>query len=113
MGLVEHEGILAESLIVARLDRVAIRDSMKGCSMLPFQNTAHFRRRDFLQVGALGAAGLNLASYLRLAQAGELQQKAQAKSAIVVFLGGGPTQLDTFDMKPDAPAEYRGDFKPI
>src|SRR4029077_13456043 len=36
-----------------------------------------------------------------------------AKSAIVVFLGGGPTQLDTFDMKPDAPADYRGDFRPI
>jgi hypothetical protein len=67
-------------------------------------------RRDFLKVGALGA--LSLAGYLRLAQAGEVRA-AKAKSAVFIFLGGGPTHLDTFDMKPDAPAEYRGEFKPI
>jgi hypothetical protein len=69
------------------------------------------RRRDFLKVGALGLAGLGLADYLRLAHAGEASGKA--KAAIFVYLGGGTTHMDTFDLKPDAPAEYRGEFKPI
>lgn len=70
------------------------------------------RRRDVLQVGALGALGLSLSRYLRLAEAGEVG-RAQAQSAIVVWLGGGPSHLDTFDMKPEAPAEIRGEFQPI
>lgn len=70
------------------------------------------RRRDFLQVGALGSAGLSLGNYLRLAQAGELRP-ARAQAAIFVYLGGGPPHLDTFDLKPDAPADYRGEFNPI
>lgn len=77
------------------------------------QLLAGFPRRDFLKVGACGFAGLSLASYLRYAAAHPGHKHAKAQSAIVVFLGGGPTQLDTFDMKPDAPAEYRGEFKPI
>ena len=68
-------------------------------------------RRDFLKVGALGT-GLTLAGYLRMAHAQQVRP-ARARSAIFVFLGGGPTHLDTFDMKPDAPAEIRGEFKPI
>ncbi|QDU28626.1 hypothetical protein ETAA8_37290 [Anatilimnocola aggregata] len=69
-------------------------------------------RRDFLRVGALGSAGLSLASYLRATEAGEVQP-AKGKSAIFVYLGGGPPHLDTFDLKPDAPAEFRGEFNPI
>src|SRR5262245_19361484 len=69
-------------------------------------------RRDFVKVGVLGATGLSLAGYLRRAAAGEVRQ-AKATSAIFVFLGGGPSHMDTFDLKPDAPAEYRGEFKPI
>jgi len=69
------------------------------------------QRRDFLKAGVLGGLGINLASYLQLASAGEVTGKA--KSAIFINLGGGPTHMDTFDLKPDAPAEYRGDFKPI
>jgi len=68
-------------------------------------------RRNFIQAGALGALGLGLPGYLRHAQAGE--GKAADKSAIFIFLHGGPTHLDTFDMKPDAPVEYRGEFKPV
>jgi hypothetical protein len=71
------------------------------------------KRRDFLKVGAVGAVGLNLASYLRMAQAGQVRSGAKATSAIYIRLGGGPTHMDTFDLKPDAPAEYRGDLKPI
>ena len=56
--------------------------------------------------------GLNLAGYLNMARAGELVQ-AQGKNAIFVNLTGGPSHIDTFDMKPDAPAEYRGTFNPI
>jgi uncharacterized protein (DUF1501 family) len=71
------------------------------------------KRRDFLKAGALGAGGLTLSSYLQLAQAGEVREGAPAKAAIFINLTGGPTHLDTFDMKPEAPAEYRGLFNPI
>jgi hypothetical protein len=69
-------------------------------------------RRDFLKVGVLGGMGLSLASYLRLAEAGEVHG-GKAQAAIFIYLSGGPSHLDTFDMKPDAPEEYRGEFKPI
>jgi hypothetical protein len=68
-------------------------------------------RRDFLKAGALGA-GLSLAGYLRLAQAGDVKPAA-AKAAIFVNLAGGPSHVDTFDLKPGAPDEIRGEFKPI
>src|SRR5688572_26823196 len=70
------------------------------------------RRRDFVRAGALGAAGLGLADYFRLAAAGEVTN-ARATSAIFINLAGGPSHLDTFDPKPDAPEEYRGEFRPI
>lgn len=70
------------------------------------------RRRDFLRVGALGVAGLGLADYLRLSEAGAVESH-KATSAIFLNLTGGPSHIDTFDMKPDAPAEYRGEFRPI
>lgn len=68
------------------------------------------RRRDFLRVGAVG--GLSLAGYLRLVEAGQAAG-GKAKSAIFVNLAGGPTHMDTFDLKPDAPEEFRGELKPI
>lgn len=76
------------------------------------------RRRQFLKVGALGA-GLTLGEYLRLthAKAANAANAADAatdtRSAILVFLKGGPSHLDTFDLKPGAPAEYRGEFNPM
>jgi hypothetical protein len=66
-------------------------------------------RRDFVRVGAVG--GLTLAGYLRRTHAGE-GKVAKAKSAVFVYLAGGPSHLDTFDPKPDAPADVRGEFKP-
>jgi len=69
------------------------------------------KRRDFLKVGAIGA-GLSLSNYLRLAAAGDVAA-AKAKSAIFINLTGGPSHMDTFDLKPNAPAEYRGQFNPI
>ncbi len=68
-------------------------------------------RRRFLQVGALGAFGLSLPG---LWQAEAMARgKNRAKSCIFLFLWGGASHIDTFDMKPHAPAEIRGEFKPI
>jgi hypothetical protein len=71
-------------------------------------------RRDFLQVGALGAVGLALPDLLR-AQATTPQaiNRARAESVILVYLGGGMSHHDTFDMKPDQPPEIRGNYHPI
>lgn len=71
------------------------------------------KRRDFLKVGALSGLGLNLAGYLRMASAGSVTRDAKATSAIYIRLGGGPSHMDTFDLKPKASSEYRGEFNPI
>jgi hypothetical protein len=65
-------------------------------------------RRDFLKVGALGTAGLSLPNLLR-ARAAQAEPAAAAKDTSVVWLwlGGGPTHIETFDPKMDAPAEFR------
>lgn len=69
-------------------------------------------RRRMLQVGALGFAGLSLADVLHLrALAGT--ESARPKSVIMVWLRGGASHIDSYDMKPDAPAEIRGEFAPI
>jgi hypothetical protein len=68
-------------------------------------------RRDFLKLGGLALGGLALPDLLRLEAAAGV--KKSYKSVIMVFLAGGPPHLDMFDLKPDAPAEIRGDFKPI
>ncbi len=70
-------------------------------------------RRDFLQVGTLGAIGLGLPQYLAAKDKGAVDPAKDRRSAIMIFNLGAPSQLDTFDMKPDAPAEIRGPFKPI
>ena len=88
MGLDEHQGIYFEPMKKHR----------------PL-----FTRREMLKVGAIG--GLTLSQYLR-AQAAS-GKKSSRRSAIFIFLEGGPSHQDTFDLKPDAPARYRGEFKPI
>lgn len=72
-------------------------------------------RRDFLQVGALGAVGLSLADLLALESAQRASGDAHddKRSCIMIFNLGAPSQIDTFDPKPDAPKEIRGPFKPI
>lgn len=70
-------------------------------------------RRNFLKVGAFGA-GLTLADMLRLrAGATPAGQPTRTKSAIMIYLPGGPSHMDMYDLKPDAPAEFRGEFRPI
>lgn len=70
-------------------------------------------RRDFLQVGTLGAVGLSLPQYLAAKESGAVDPKHDNKACIMIFNLGAPSHIDTFDMKPDAPAEIRGPFKPI
>jgi hypothetical protein len=68
-------------------------------------------RRDFLKVGATGIAGLSLPGLLKAeAAAGG---RATGRSIINIYLPGGPTHMDTFDLKPQAPKEFRGEFSPI
>jgi hypothetical protein len=69
-------------------------------------------RRNFLQVGALGA-GLTLAELLRLRADAGTEPRPSAKAAILIYLPGGPSHMDMYDLKPDAPREFRGEFKPI
>ncbi len=71
------------------------------------------RRRDFLKAGVIGGTGLTLANYMKFASAGEVASKATANAAIFINLTGGPTHMDTFDLKPEAKAEFRGEFNPI
>jgi hypothetical protein len=68
-------------------------------------------RREILRVGAAGLFGLGLPALLRAG--GQQGVTPKAKSLILFFLEGGPAHQDLWDMKPDAPAEIRGEFKPI
>lgn len=72
-------------------------------------------RRDMLQAGAIGLLGMSMSQIAALrTQGAESGTSApKAKAVIYVFLTGGPSQHDTFDMKPDGPVEYKGEFKPI
>ena len=70
-----------------------------------------WRRRDFLHAGALGLMGFGLSDLFSLKARGAIQDKDI--NVIQLFLVGGPSQLDTWDMKPDAPSEIRGPYRPI
>ena len=77
------------------------------------------RRRALIQAGSLGAAGIGL-DFLLKTQASQRNDQlaaartgSKAKSVILLWLWGGPSHIDTFDMKPDAPIEYRGPYRPI
>ncbi|MEZ6113173.1 MAG: DUF1501 domain-containing protein [Pirellulaceae bacterium] len=68
-------------------------------------------RRNFLKIGALGAAGLTLPQLFQAEAAAG--QRTSKKSVILVYLVGGPPHQDMFDLKPDAPAEIAGPMRPI
>ena len=74
-------------------------------------------RRNFMQIGAFGA-GLTLADMLRAKSASAAttsrkQGSRSQKAAIMIYLPGGPSHMDMYDLKPEAPVEFRGEFKPI
>lgn len=71
-------------------------------------NDPRCTRRDVLKLGCLGAFGLTVGDLFAFAQ----DKPARARSCILIWLNGGPSHLDMFDLKPDAPREIRGEFKP-
>jgi hypothetical protein len=78
-----------------------------------FRTCDGITRRDFLHAGALTAIGLSLPQLMALRAQGAVDKQHDRRSVIMIFNLGAPSQLDTWDMKPEAPAEIRGPFKPI
>jgi hypothetical protein len=70
-------------------------------------------RRSVLSVGSLGVVGLSLADLFKMQSAAASEKPPRAKSIILLWLWGGPSHVDTFDMKPKAPSQYRGPYVPI
>jgi hypothetical protein len=71
-----------------------------------------FSRRDFIKVGALSAVGLTMADLFRMKAAGAADQ-GKVKSCIILWMAGGPSHMDTWDLKPEATSDVRGEFNPI
>src|SRR2546427_3956833 len=71
------------------------------------------RRRDFLHAGSLSFLGLGLMQLAGLKALGAVDNSKNDMNCIMLMLVGGPSQLDTWDMKPNAPVEIRGPYKPI
>src|SRR5437588_4013829 len=69
-------------------------------------------RRELLRAGAIGLGGLTLPGLLRLQEAAA-RPAGKARSVILLFLSGGPSHLDMWDLKPQAPEEIRGTFRPV
>jgi Protein of unknown function (DUF1501) len=70
-------------------------------------------RRTFLRVGTLALGGMTLPGLLRLRHASAQSPSGRKKSVVLIWQAGGPSHIDMYDLKPDAPAEVRGEFKPI
>src|SRR5437868_5261307 len=78
------------------------------------RNCEGMTRRDLIRVGSLGLFGLSLPALLSArARAGEAPDSAKDVNVILIWLDGGPSHLDMFDPKPEAPAEIRGEFAAI
>jgi hypothetical protein len=88
----------------------------EGGSMIrsPQSSSHAVSRRNFLRAGTLGLGGLTLPWLLRARAAESAAGRTVKDTAVVwLFLSGGPSHLDTYDMKPDAPAEFRGPYRPL
>jgi hypothetical protein len=77
------------------------------------QRSTGFTRRDAIRLGALACGGIALPDLLRIAQAGSAARPVRCRSVIQISMGGGPSHIDMYDLKPEAPAEVRGEFRPI
>ena len=88
---------------------------MKTKTMRQCTDCEGFHRRDFLKAGVLGVLGLSMTDFFRLKATAALEHDIEGKatSAILIWMGGGPSHLDLWDLKPEAPEEIRGVFKPI
>src|SRR4051812_1473408 len=84
-------------------------DPQLGCDDL--KRTLQPSRRSFVKAGMLGAAGLSLSQLLRNeARASATGRPTRTPSVIILWMRGGPSHIDMWDPKPDAPEEYRGEF---
>ncbi len=72
-----------------------------------------FGRREFVHAGLLGLSSLGLADLIRIEAGAAAKSGKRRKSMILLWLWGGPSHMETFDLKPNAPSEYRGEFRPI
>src|SRR6187455_934544 len=70
-------------------------------------------RRSFVRSGLVGLTTLGLADLLRQESLAAVANHSSPKSLLVLWLWGGPSHMETFDLKPEAPVEYRGEFRPI
>lgn len=86
----------------------ATRTAIQRCS----QQCARVTRRDFVRIGGLTAMGFGLADLFHARRVAAASRQS-ARSCILIWLDGGPSHLETFDLKPNAPAEVRGPFQPI
>ena len=77
------------------------------------QQSSNLTRRRLLQVGGLGMLGLSLPDFLHASAPQTGSRPQREKSCILIVQGGGPSQIDTWDMKPAAPSDYRGPYKSI
>lgn len=80
---------------------------------IPVKVCSSWTRRELLSAGLLSAVGISLPDFLRLEAAEQVANAPPAKSVILLWLWGGPSQLETFDLKPKAPVQYRGPYSPI
>lgn len=88
-----------------------VKVTMKRSACPGFFNHSPMQRREFLRAGALSLFGLNLPDLL--ASRTSSPRTGKAKACIILMQWGGPAQQDTWDPKPNAPVDYRGEFKPI
>ncbi len=84
------------------------RSTRLGCA--DFRQTLRPDRRSFVKAGILGACGLSLPELLQVEAKAEPLLAQRANSVIILWMRGGPSHIDMWDRKPDAPAEYRGEF---
>ena len=77
----------------------------------PYRLCDRVSRRAFFEIGSLCVGGLTLADVLRAETATSAARRH--KSVIMIFMPGGPSHIDLYDLKPDAPVEVRGEFRPI
>lgn len=119
MAQVWHGIVATKEQDMTRQSFASIDASRTGCR--DFHRTQSVTRRNLLEAGALSLVGLGLPDLLSSRALGSTWSSSEAsvsgfgraKRCIVLFMWGGPSHLDTWDLKPHAPAEVRGEFKPI
>jgi hypothetical protein len=111
LNALSSDQVLCSNRIVPRRAHPAGKDESVTSPAFPHRHTIGLHRREFLQVGYSALLGVGLSSLATAADSGRPSRRP--KSVIIVFLTGAASHIDTFDPKPDAPPEVRGDFRSI